>query len=33
MEGSNVIEIAARFGGGEQLRGAVAELQRRLYVA
>ena len=32
-EWGNVIEIAARFGGGEQLRGAVAELQRRLYVA
>ena len=32
-EWGNVIEIAARFGGGDQLRGAVAELQRRLYVA
>ena len=27
-EWGNVIEIAARFGGGEQLRGAVAELQQ-----
>ena len=32
-EWGNVIEIAAHFGGGDQLRGAVAELQRRLYVA
>ena len=32
-EWGNVIEIAARFGGGDRLRGAVAELQRRLYVA
>ena len=32
-EWGNVIEIAARFGGGDQLRRAVAELQRRLYVA
>ena len=32
-EWGNVIEIAARFGGGDQLRIAVAELQRRLYVA
>ena len=29
----NVIEIAARFGGAGELRGAVAELQRRLYNA
>jgi type I restriction enzyme R subunit len=29
----NVIEIAARFGGAGELRGAVAELQRRLYTA
>ena len=32
-EWGNVIEIAARFGGGDRLRGAVDELQRRLYVA
>ena len=32
-EWGNVIEIAARFGGGDRLRGAVEELQRRLYVA
>ena len=32
-EWGNVIEIAERFGGGDRLRGAVAELQRRLYVA
>ena len=32
-EWGNVIEIAARFGGGEQLRRAVAELQRLLYAA
>ncbi len=32
-EWGNVIELAARFGGGDRLRGAVAELQRRLYVA
>nr|WP_292192257.1 DEAD/DEAH box helicase family protein [Mesorhizobium sp.] len=29
----NVIEIASRFGGGKQLRGAVSELQRLLYFA
>jgi type I restriction enzyme R subunit len=29
----NVIEIASRFGGGKQLRGAVSELQRLLYSA
>ena len=32
-EWGNVVEIAERFGGGQQLRSAVAELQRRLYVA
>ena len=32
-EWGNVIEIAGHFGGGDQLRRAVAELQRRLYVA
>ena len=32
-EWGNVIELAARFGGGDRLRGAVDELQRRLYVA
>ena len=26
-------EIASRFGGGKQLRGAVSELQRLLYTA
>ncbi len=29
----NVIELADRFGGGEALRGAVSQLQRRLYAA
>lgn len=32
-EWGNVIELAARFGGGDRLRGAVDELQLRLYVA
>ena len=32
-EWGNVIEIAARFGGGDRLRRAVDELHRRLYVA
>ena len=32
-EWGNVIEIAARFGGGKQLRSAVTELQRLLYTA
>ena len=32
-EWGNVIEIAARFGGGDRLRGVVDELQRHLYVA
>ena len=31
-EWCNVIEIAARFGGGDRLRGVVDELQRHLYV-
>ena len=32
-EWGNVIEIAARFGGGKELRSAVTELQRLLYTA
>ncbi len=32
-EWGNVIEIAQRFGGGKELRGAVTELQRLLYTA
>lgn len=32
-EWGNVIELAARFGGGKELRSAVSELQRRLYTA
>ena len=32
-EWGNVVELAARFGGGRQLRAAVGDLQRRLYAA
>ena len=32
-EWGNVIEIARRFGGGRELRSAVTELQRLLYIA
>jgi len=32
-EWGNVVEIASRFGGGKELRGAVTELQRLLYTA
>ena len=32
-EWGNVIEIARRFGGGKELRSAVTELQRLLYIA